>query len=264
MLNEAGEALKRYYWLKLKDDFFTQKAIKKLRKIAGGDTFTIIYLKMMLLAMKSDGKIYHEGIENDFQEELALELDEDKENVQLTVTYLINHGLMEELQNEYFLPESIANTGSESNSAERVRRYRLKKSNVSVTCNTQVTSGNASVTLSNTEKEIEIDIDKNILSGSVHHLNQKAGTNYKTSSKSTARLLKARISEGHSLDDIKKVIDIKAAEWKGTNMATYLRPETLFGTKFESYLNQSPASTYDHKEELGRRFENVDEEPLWT
>jgi len=257
--------LKRYYWLKLKDDFFTQKAIKKLRKIAGGDTFTIIYLKMMLLAMKSDGKIYHEGIENDFQEELALELDEDKENVQLTVTYLINHGLMEELQNEYFLPESITNTGSESNSAERVRRYRLKKSNTSVTCNTQVTSVNASVTLSNTEKEKEIEkeIDKNILSGSVHHLNEKAGTNYKTSSKSTARLLKARLSDGFTLDDIKKVIDIKSAEWNGTDMAKFLRPETLFGAKFESYLNQAPASKYDHKEELGRRFENVDEEPVW-
>ncbi len=82
--------MKRYYWLKLKDDFFTQKAIKKLRKIAGGDTFTIIYLKMMLLAMKSDGKLYFEGIENNFYEELALELDEDEANVNLTVNYLIN------------------------------------------------------------------------------------------------------------------------------------------------------------------------------
>ncbi len=46
---------KRYYWLKLPDDFFRQKPIKKLRKIAGGDTYTIIYLKMLLIAMKQDG-----------------------------------------------------------------------------------------------------------------------------------------------------------------------------------------------------------------
>lgn len=259
--------MKRYYWLKLKDDFFTQKAIKKLRKIAGGDTFTIIYLKMMLLAMKSDGKIYHEGIENNFHEELALDLDEDKENVQLTITYLINHKLMEEYENEYYLPESIKNTGSETKSAERVRKHRellVINGNKTLQCNTDVTAGNTKVTKSNTEIEKEIDIDKDILSGSVHHLNQKAGTSYKTNSKSTARLLKARLSEGHTLDDIKKVIDIKTKEWKGTEMARYLRPETLFGTKFESYLNQSPASTYDHKEELGRRFENVDEEPLWS
>jgi len=152
--------MKKYYWLKLKDDFFTQKAIKKLRKIAGGDTFTIIYLKMMLVAIKSEGKIFHEGIETNFHEELALDLDEDEENVKLTISYLLNHGLMEESQNEYFLPESITNTGSESDSAERVRRYRQKKLqfNSDVTSsNALVTVSNAKVTTCNTEKEIEIE-----------------------------------------------------------------------------------------------------------
>ena len=61
---------KRYYWLKLPEDFFRQKPIKKLRKIAGGDTYTIIYLKMLLIAMKEDGKLYFEGVEDDFYEEL--------------------------------------------------------------------------------------------------------------------------------------------------------------------------------------------------
>ena len=56
---------KRYYWLKLPDDFFRQKPIKKLRKIAGGDTYTIIYLKMLLIAMKQDGRLYFEGVEDD-------------------------------------------------------------------------------------------------------------------------------------------------------------------------------------------------------
>ena len=59
---------KRYYWLKLKDDFFTQKEIKKLRRIAGGDTFTIIYLKLQLLSLKNDGKLVFEGVEDDFVE----------------------------------------------------------------------------------------------------------------------------------------------------------------------------------------------------
>ncbi len=263
--------MKRYYWLKLKDDFFTQKAIKKLRKIAGGDTFTIIYLKMMLLAMKSEGKLYFEGIEESFYEEMSLVLDEEKDNVQLTVTYLINHKLMEVYENEYYLPESIQNTGSETKSAERVRKHReqlVKNGTKTLQCNTDVTTSNTSVTTCNTEKRREDkrreDIDKTILSDCVHHLNSKAGTSYKANSSYTSKLLKARISEGHTIDDIKKVIDIKSAEWKGTDMAKFLRPETLFGTKFESYLNQAPATKYDHKEELGRRFENVDEEPLWT
>lgn len=63
---------KRYYWLKLPDGFFRQKAIKKLRKIAGGDTYTIIYLKMLLVAMKQDGRLYFEGVEATFYDELEI------------------------------------------------------------------------------------------------------------------------------------------------------------------------------------------------
>lgn len=76
-------AEKKYYWLKMTDQFFEDKAIKKLRKIAGGDTYTIIYLKMLLTAIKQGNKMYFEGIEDDFMEELALELDEDTDNVKV-------------------------------------------------------------------------------------------------------------------------------------------------------------------------------------
>ena len=47
---------KRYYWIKLKEEFFTDKRIKRLRRISGGDTYTIIYLKLLLLSLKDDGK----------------------------------------------------------------------------------------------------------------------------------------------------------------------------------------------------------------
>ena len=61
---------KKYYWLKLKNNFFSQPKIKKLRKIAGGDTYTIIYLKMQLYSLEDDGKLYFDGIEEDFVEEM--------------------------------------------------------------------------------------------------------------------------------------------------------------------------------------------------
>ena len=77
---------KKYVWLKLKDDFFQQRAIKKLRKIAGGDTYTIIYLKLQLLSLKDEGKLFYEGVEDDFIEEMALAIDEDSDNVR-TVSY---------------------------------------------------------------------------------------------------------------------------------------------------------------------------------
>ena len=146
---------KRYYWLKLPEGFFRQKQIKKLRKIAGGDTYTIIYLKMLLLAMKEDGKIYFEGVEDDFYEELALELDEDSENVKVTVLFLLRQGLMELIdESAYLLTECDKMVGSESASAERVRRHRDKKA---LQCNTDVTEVKR---LSNVEIEKEIEKDK--------------------------------------------------------------------------------------------------------
>lgn len=101
---------------------------------------------------------------------------------------------------------------------------------------------------------------KDILSGKPDHtpyqeildyLNSKVGTSYRASSKATQRLIKARSNEGFDVDDFKKVIDIKVANWKNDpKMSQYLRPTTLFGTKFESYLNEpmptrQPANPYD-------------------
>ena len=73
----------------------------------------------------------------------------------------------------------------------------------------------------------------------VTYLNDVADKKYRHTTRKTKDLIKARWNEGFRLDDFKKVIDIKTKEWKNDNhMNQYLRPETLFGTKFESYLNQ--------------------------
>lgn len=86
-----------------------------------------------------------------------------------------------------------------------------------------------------------IDKDNNIYSLILSHLNQKAGTAYRASGKKTQQLIRARLNEGFSLDDFICVIDNMCAEWgNDKKMQPYLRPETLFGTKFESYLNRKP------------------------
>lgn len=79
--------------------------------------------------------------------------------------------------------------------------------------------------------------NKEYIKAVIHHLNEKAGTNYRQSTESTVRHIKARLNDGFTLEDFFTVIDKKVAEWKGTDMERYLRPETLFGSKFESYLN---------------------------
>lgn len=80
--------------------------------------------------------------------------------------------------------------------------------------------------------------ESSIVQDVISYLNEKVGTNYRPSTRKTRDLIKARQKENFTLDDFKKVINKKTAEWKGTDMEKYLRPETLFGTKFESYLNQ--------------------------
>lgn len=120
-------ANKRYYWLKLYDDFFSSLRIKKLRKLAGGDTYLAIYLKMQLLAMKNDGILKWSGLEDDFTSELALELDEEPENIKVTLAYLLNCGLAETDDSiSYFFPFAVSNVGSEGTSAQRMRAARGK------------------------------------------------------------------------------------------------------------------------------------------
>lgn len=146
---------KRYYWLKLPDDFFRQKPIKKLRRIAGGDTYTIIYLKMLLASLKNEGKLFFDGVEENFTEEIALELDEEEENVKVTVQFLMAQGLLQLIdESEYELTECSRMVGSESASAERMRRLRDKKKSQ---CDIGVTQ---QLHLSDVEKEKEIEIDK--------------------------------------------------------------------------------------------------------
>lgn len=164
-----ANATKKYYWLKLKEDFFRDKKIKKLRRIAGGDTFTIIYLKMQLLSLQHEGKLYFDNIEENLVEELALELDEEVENVSMTVAYLMKNGLLEEVEaDSYILPQAIQSIGSESSSAERVRRHRAKKKQLPEPEQTPelpepekpVLQCNTSVTNSNTEIEQEKEKEK--------------------------------------------------------------------------------------------------------
>ena len=73
------------------------------------------------------------------------------------------------------------------------------------------------------------------------YLNKKAGTNYKFSTKTTQQHINARLAEGYTVEDFKTVIDNQYAKWHGTEYEEYLRPSTLFGTKFENYLNSKPA-----------------------
>jgi uncharacterized phage protein (TIGR02220 family) len=107
--------------------------------------------------------------------------------------------------------------------------------------NTNIQNTNIQIT-DNTKLSSKHD---QIVSQVIEYLNEQAETQYRTSSTKTKTLIKARQSDGFTLDDFKKVIDNKVTEWKGSEMAKYIRPETLFGTKFESYLNQKKGTSLE-------------------
>jgi len=152
-------AEKRYYWLKIKEDFFGQKEIKKLRKIAGGDTFTIIYLKMLLRSLKDGGRLYYDGVESNFASELALDIDEDEENVKMTVAFLMANRILVQISSEeYDITTADELTGSETESARRVRKHRAEralKEAAALQCNGDVTDCNTYRVRAIAEQELQ-------------------------------------------------------------------------------------------------------------
>lgn len=159
-MTASAKSTKRYYWIKLKQDFFGQKEIKKLRRLPGGDTLTIIFLKLQLLSLNDNGIIYFDGLEKRFEEEIALEIDEEPDNVRFTISYLLQIGWIEESNTDEAISYNLVKieVGSESTSAARVRRHRANlASSKALQCNSLVTISNKNVT---TEQEQETETDK--------------------------------------------------------------------------------------------------------
>ena len=167
---------KRYYWLKFREDFFSSRRIKKLRKMAGGDTYLVIYLKMQLKALKTEGVLEYTGIEQEFADELALDIDESPDDVRVVLAFLMNYGLCECSDNiHYFLPFVVENTGSETAGTQRWRDWKNRKDALKETTllndnQRDLLESNTTPTncqqIANVEKEIEkekeIEIDNNI------------------------------------------------------------------------------------------------------
>ena len=149
---------KRYYWIQLTQDFFKSKEMKLLRKIAGGDTHTIIYLKMMLISLEDGGCIYYDGLADNLAEEIALMIDENVEDIKITLLFLESKGLLtRKSDRDYFLEQVPEMVGSETASARRVRKFR--ENQLALQCNSDVTKRNGDIDI---EKDIDTEIEKDI------------------------------------------------------------------------------------------------------
>ena len=156
----------KYYWLKLMEDYFDQKNSKYLRSLPNGATLLIIYLKMQLLTLKTEGFIKYDQLLPTCEEELAMVLDEDVNDVRLCVNALERLGAVERWNNDMLYIAALQPLiGSESAVAKRVRKHREKKKQLLLQSNTYETKCNTEIEIEiekeiNIEKEIDIDYEK--------------------------------------------------------------------------------------------------------
>ena len=116
----------RYYWIKLKDTFFQDKHIKKLRKLPGGSDCVIAYMKMMLASTKTNGIITLDGIEETPAEEIALMIDESKEVCQMTMAYGLKVGFIQQMDDlsacKLLQVEQLLDSETDDASRKRLQR----------------------------------------------------------------------------------------------------------------------------------------------
>ena len=112
----------------MEHDFFEQKEMKALKRMAAGYVYTTIYLKLLLKSLKNNGSLYFESIEDDFVSELAFDIDESIDDVSAVFDFLKRKGLLVEIsEEEVSLPGAVQRIGSKTQSAVRMERMREKK-----------------------------------------------------------------------------------------------------------------------------------------
>ena len=285
-MEKEKEMAKKYYWLKLKDNFFNQKEVKKLRRIAGGDTYTIIYLKMQLLSIKKDGIIEFEGTEKDLAEQLSYEIDEDLNNIQVTLSFLKVNNLIEEISENNFLLTKVPDCiGKEGASAERVRRHRERKALLEkekeqkmLQCNGEVTNSNNAVIKSNTEiekeKEKEIEKDNNIskdifINKVVSEWNSIGVSPIKLIRGTRQKMLNARIKEYSEEGVLQAINNIKHSDFlKGQNKNSwvitidwFLKPNNFIKVYEDNYNSKKKTNDPFGNEEIKRKRNYIPIDP---
>ncbi len=256
---------KKYYYLRLKDNFFDSDELKILESMKDGYLYSNILLKLYLRSLKNDGKlVVNERIPYS-ADMLASVTGHQVGTIKQALSIFKDLGLIDVLDNGAIYMLDIQNfIGKGSSEADRKREYRqrIETDRTNVQTNLRQISEKS-------PPEIEIELEKEIEIKNIHspakqdntpkevyeiidYLNLKTGKSYKHTTKKTQSLIKARLNEHFTIDDFKKVIDNMCDKWIGTKWEEYLRPNTLFAGRFDDYLNQTPT-----KSETRERIDNV-------
>ena len=175
-----------------------------MRKLPGGEELTIIYLKIMLVSLADEGKIYFEGLADDLAEELALLIDEDPEAIRMALLFLSQKNLLTTSDNfQYKLEQVPEMIGSETASTRRARKHR--ESQKALQCNTNATKRNGEIDIE-IDKDIEIDNNNRTISPSLSENLKISGI--RINAKQHQQLLDYVGIDGMSFDMLNRAIEI--------------------------------------------------------
>ena len=230
-------------WIKICTDIFDDEKILLIESMPEADSIIVVWFKLLCMAGKqNNGGVFMLNEKIAYTDEmLATIFRKPLNTVRLALKTFERFGMIEVVNDAYTIPNWEKHQSldklekAKERNRQRVAAHREKQKQIAQ-CNDY---SNVTVTPCNAiDKDKDKDKEKdNIYSQIISRLNEKAGTNYRASGQATKRHINARLAEGFTVDDFFTVIDKKYSEWKGTEMEKYLRPETLFGTKFENYLN---------------------------
>lgn len=253
-------------WIKLSTTMFEDEKIRIIESMPEADTLLIIWVKLLAQAGKINASGYIFLNENiPYTEDmLATIFNRPLNTVRMALTTFQKFGMIHIDENHYI---NVVNWGKHQSldrleqikEQDRLRKQKQRAKQKQLQSGvSQDSHGTSHNIVTDIDKDLDKDLDKEIIiehspeksqddaqsipyQEIVDYLNKKAKTNYKHTSKKTQDLIKARWKEGFRLTHFQQVIDIKTSQWiDNTEMSGYLRPITLFGIKFESYLNERP------------------------
>lgn len=230
-------------WIKITTDIFDDEKILLIESLPDPYAVITVWFKLLCLAGKQNNSgVFMMGKIAYTDKMLATIFRMNEATVKMALQTFEQFGMIEIIEGVITIPNwgKHQSLDQMENRKEYMKNYmkEYRKKQELLTCKPN-SKPNSKPNVSKADKDIDIDkeLDKEIYISIVDYLNKKSGSAYRAKTPKTQKLIEARLNEGFTEEDFKVVIDKKCAEWIGTEWEKYLRPETLFGNKFEAYLN---------------------------
>ena len=251
-IQKGSDDMAEIKWVKITTDMFDNRKIKHLRKLPDGNNIVLIWVMLLTMAGRCNagGMIFLTENIPYTTKMLADELGFEENTVKLALRSLEQFNMITTQHghfaisgwNEYQNIEGMDKIREQNRLRQKKwydKQKALPESNEIPNVRNNVTVTQPNATEEDKEEDKDLEREEKLYTPVITYLNEKAGTKYKPSSAKSREKIDARVNDGFTLEDFKTVIDKKCADWlTDAKMCKFLRPETLFGPKFEGYLNE--------------------------